>query len=144
MSKKWEKFSTTSNGKAKRLDVHVHEGDTVQVVTGADKGKVTKVVDVNRKNGMVLCEGVNVITRHLKPQRQGDSGQIVRMEAPIHSSNIMAYSIAQGVRSRVGLKVEGGKKIRFLKKTGESLGGTWERKSKVVDSNVSDNNEDEQ
>ena len=144
MSKKWEKFSTTANGKAMRLDVHVHEGDTVQIVAGEDKGKITKVLDVNRKNGMVVCEGVNIITRHLKPQRQGDTGQIVRIEGPIHSSNVMAYSISQGIRSRVGFKVEGGKKIRFLMKTGETFGAPWVRKSKIVDTEDSEDKKDDQ
>ena len=102
------------------LDVHVKAGDTVKVIAGADKGKVGKITKVNRKTGQVVMEGVNVRTRHVKPMGE-EEGQIVKAEFPIHHSNVQHYSEAQGVVSRIGHKMEGDKKVRYLKKTGEVL-----------------------
>ena len=93
----------------------------VVVIAGADKGKVTNVVEVFTKTGEVLCKDVNVKTKHVKPRGEGETGQIIQREFPIHHSNVMHYSEAKSVRSRIGTKEEGGKKVRVLKKTGEVL-----------------------
>ncbi len=118
--KDWEHQPLTSNGKPVLLDLHVKTGDTVKVITGADKGKVGKITKVNRKTGQVVMEGVNVRTRHVKPVGE-EEGQIVKAEFPIHHSNVQHFSEAQGVVSRIGHKMEGDKKVRYLKKTGEVL-----------------------
>jgi large subunit ribosomal protein L24 len=70
---------------------------------------------------MVTVKEVNLVTRHIKPQRDGEAGKIVKEEAPIHHSKVMLYSKEKGVRSRVGSKVQDGKKVRYLVKTGEVL-----------------------
>merc|ERR1711976_257241 len=87
-----------------------------------DKGKVSTVTKVYTKTGAVLVEDCNIKTVHLKPKAEGETGTIVKEEAPMHHSNVMHYSKAQGVRSRVGKKVnDAGKKVRYLVKTGEII-----------------------
>lgn len=119
--KDWEKIPLTKNGKPKKVKMHVKTGDTVVVVAGKDKGKVSEVVKVFTKTGAVVVKDANIKTKHMKPQMQGETGQIIQSEAPMHHSNVMHYSKAQNVRSRVGKKVEGGKKVRYLVKTGEII-----------------------
>ncbi|MBF2034128.1 MAG: 50S ribosomal protein L24 [Leptolyngbyaceae cyanobacterium T60_A2020_046] len=102
--------------------MHVKAGDTVQVISGRDKGKVGEVLTAIPKKSQIIVKGVNIRTRHVKPQRDGETGQIVTEEAPIHSSNVMLYSEKQKVASRVGYTfTEEGKKVRVLKKTGEVI-----------------------
>jgi large subunit ribosomal protein L24 len=82
-----------------RHKMHVKSGDTVQIIAGRDKGKVGEVLSVLTKTSQVLVKGVNIRTRHVKPQQDGESGQIVTEEAPIHSSNVMLYSEKQKVQA---------------------------------------------
>ncbi|NJK59733.1 MAG: 50S ribosomal protein L24 [Oscillatoriales cyanobacterium SM2_1_8] len=103
--------------------MHVKKGDTVQVISGDDKGKVGKVLSVDPKTGRVVVEGVNLKTKHLKPQRDGENGQVVTKEFPIASAKVMVYSTKEKVASRVCYSFTAeGKKVRMLKKTGEILG----------------------
>lgn len=105
-----------------RHRMHIKKGDTVQVITGKDKGKVGEVTTVLPKKSQVVVEGVNVRTKHVKPRQEGESGQIVTSEFPIHSSNVMLYSKKEKVASRVGYTfTEDGRKVRILKKTGEII-----------------------
>lgn len=107
---------------SKRTRMHVKTGDTVQVISGHDKGKVGEILKTFPQESKVTIKGVNLKTRHVKPQQEGESGQIVVSEAPIHSSNVMLYSTKQKVASRVCYTFnEQGKKVRMLKKTGEIL-----------------------
>jgi large subunit ribosomal protein L24 len=87
-------------GSAHAAKVHVKKGDTVQVIAGRDKGKVGEIVKVMPRSSQVLVKGVNIRTRHMKPRQDGESGQIVTEEFPIHSSNVMLYSEKQKVASR--------------------------------------------
>lgn len=119
--KKWEKQALNQNGKPLRVKMHVKANDKVVVIAGADKGKVTEVVEVFTKNGQILCKDVNIKTKHVKPRNEGESGSIIQREFPIHHSNVMHYSAAEKKRSRVGKKMEGDKKVRVLKATGEVL-----------------------
>jgi large subunit ribosomal protein L24 len=108
--------------KPARYKVHVKKGDTVQVISGRDKGKVGEISKVIPKTSQVIVQGVNVRTKHVKPRQEGESGQIVTFEAPIHSSNVMLYSNKEKVVSRIGYTVtEDGRKVRMLKKTGEII-----------------------
>jgi large subunit ribosomal protein L24 len=93
-------MATTSKNPV-RYKIHVRKGDTVQVIAGRDRGKVGEVVTVNPKTSQVVVEGVNIRTKHVKPQQEGESGQIVTQEAPVHSSNVMLYSEKEKVASRV-------------------------------------------
>lgn len=105
-----------------RHRMHVKKGDTVQVIAGNDKGKVGAIEEVFPKTSKVLIKGVNVKTKHIKPQGEGESGRIETLEFPIHSSNVMLYSEKQKVRSRVCYTfTEDGRKVRMLKKTGEII-----------------------
>jgi large subunit ribosomal protein L24 len=105
-----------------RYKMHVKKGDTVQVIAGKDKGKVGEILKTIPKQSKVIIKGVNIRTKHMKPQQDGQSGQIVTSEFPIHSSNVMLYSEKQKVASRVCYTVnQDGRKVRMLKKTGEII-----------------------
>eukprot|EP00245_Coleochaete_scutata_P007279 TRINITY_DN22462_c0_g1_i1.p1 TRINITY_DN22462_c0_g1~~TRINITY_DN22462_c0_g1_i1.p1 ORF type:complete len:215 (-),score=60.51 TRINITY_DN22462_c0_g1_i1:480-1052(-) len=120
--KRWEKKECKPNSLPVRHKLHVKVGDTVKVITGGDKGKVTEVLKVYTHNSSVLVKDVNLKTKHVKGRAENESGQIVQVEAPIHSSNIMLYSKEKEVASRVGHKVlENGLKVRYLLKTGEVI-----------------------
>jgi large subunit ribosomal protein L24 len=94
----------------------------VQVIAGRDKGKVGEILQAFPKTSKVIVKGVNVKTKHVKAQQEGESGRIVNFEAPIHSSNVMLYSTKQKVASRVCYTfTEDGRKVRMLKKTGEII-----------------------
>jgi len=102
--------------------MHVKTGDTVQVIAGKDKGKVGEIVQTFPKRSSVIIKGVNIKTKHVKPQQEGESGRIVTMEAPIHSSSVMLYSTKQNVASRICYTFDDkGRKLRMLKKTGEII-----------------------
>ncbi len=110
------------NSTPTRHKLHVKKGDTVQVIAGSDKGKVGEVLQTLPKTGKVVVKGVNIRTKHVKPQQEGESGQIVTSEAPIHSSNVMLYSEKQKVASRICYTFDAdGRKVRMLKKTGETI-----------------------
>ena len=97
----------------------IKKGDTVRVIAGKDKDKEGKVISVDRKNGRVLVEGVNMLTKHTKPSAANQNGGIVHQEGYIDMSNVMY--VHKGQTTRVGFKMDGGKKVRFAKKTGEVI-----------------------
>jgi large subunit ribosomal protein L24 len=110
------------NTKPPRYRMHVKKGDTVQVISGRDKGKVGEVLKTLPKVSRIVVQGVNIRTKHVKPQQEGESGQISTFEAPIHSSNVMLYSSKEKIASRIAYTfTEDGRKVRMLKKTGEIL-----------------------
>ena len=92
----------------------IKKGDTVKVIAGKDCNAEGKVVSIDRKKHRVVVEGVNMITKHAKPSAANPNGGIVHMEAPIDISNVMLVY-------RVGFRMEGDKKVRFAKKTGEVI-----------------------
>lgn len=113
---------TAKKSVSKRRKMHVKKGDTVQVISGRDKGKVGEIVKTLPKNSQVVVKGVNVKTKHVKPQQDGESGQITTFEGAIHSSNVMLYSQKEKVASRICYTLnEDGRKVRMLKKTGEII-----------------------
>ena len=97
----------------------IKKGDTVKVIAGKDKDKEGKVIAVNKKDGKVLIEGVNMLTKHTKPSAANQNGGIVHQEGYIDMSNVMY--VHKGQTTRVGFKMDGGKKVRFAKKTGEVI-----------------------
>ena len=101
--------------------MHVKKGDKVMVITGKDKGKTGVVLTAFPKQDRVLVEGVNVVKKHMKPNQLNPQGGIVDQEAAIHVSNVMVIDPKTGEPTRVGYKVEDGKKIRIAKKSGEVL-----------------------
>ena len=117
-----KKVKLTANGKPVRAKMHVKKGDTVQIISGKDKGKVGEILKVLPKSSKVVVKEVNLRTKHVKPQMEGESGKIVTFEAPIHSSNVMLYSTKENVASRICYTfTEEGRKVRKLKKTGEII-----------------------
>jgi large subunit ribosomal protein L24 len=97
----------------------IKKGDTVKVIAGKDNGKEGKVVSVDKKNGRVVVEGVNMITKHTKPSPANQNGGIVQKEAPIDLSNVMY--VHEGKPTRIGFKIENDKKVRFAKSTGKVI-----------------------
>ena len=101
--------------------LHVRRDDKVVVISGKDKGKEGKVLSADPKNGKVVVEGVNVATKHQKPQRQGQDGGIIKMETPIYVSKVQLVCPKCGKATRVGHKVVDGKKVRVCKKCGAEV-----------------------
>ncbi len=97
----------------------IKKGDMVQVIAGKDKGKEGKVISVNKKNHTVLVEGINMITKHAKPSMTNQQGGIIHQEGPIDISNVMY--LHNGKATRVGFKLDGDKKVRVAKATGEVI-----------------------
>ena len=99
----------------------IRKGDQVVVTTGRDKGKrgtVTQRVDEER----IVVEGVNVVKKHVKPNpMKGTTGGVVDKTMPIHQSNVAIYNGATGKADRVGIKVDGDKKIRVYKSSGQEI-----------------------
>lgn len=101
--------------------LHVRTGDTVFVISGKDKGKTGKVVKVFPKKGKVVVEGINIVTKHLKPTQMNAQGTVVQKEAPLFSCKVMLFDEKAGKATRVGFRVENGKKVRYSKISGEVL-----------------------
>ena len=97
----------------------IKTGDTVKVIAGKDKDKEGKVLSVDKKTGRGVVEGVNMVTKHAKPSASNQQGGIINKEAPIDASNVMY--VQNGKATRIGYKVEDGKKVRVAKKTGEVI-----------------------
>ena len=97
----------------------IKKGDMVKVIAGKDKDKEGKVISVNQKDGTVLVEGVNMLTKHAKPSMANQNGGIIHQEGPINISNVMY--IHKGKATRVGFKMDGDKKVRVAKSTGEVI-----------------------
>lgn len=102
--------------------MRVKKGDTVILVSGKDKGKTGKILEVFPKEDRVIVEGINMVKKHKKPTQKVQQGGIVNQEAPVHVSNVMYYDKKAGQGTRVGYKVlENKEKVRVSKKTGEVI-----------------------
>ena len=97
----------------------IKKGDMVKVIAGKDKDKEGKVIAVDKKDGRVLVEGVNMLTKHTKPSMANQNGGIVHQEGYIDASNVML--LHNGKATRVGFKMDGDKNVRFAKATGEVI-----------------------
>ena len=97
----------------------IKKGDTVKVIAGKDNGKEGKVISVDLKNSKVIVEGVNMVTKHMKPSQANQNGGIVQKEAAIDISNVML--VFKGKATRVGFKMDGDKKVRYAKATGDVI-----------------------
>ncbi len=105
--------------------IRIRKDDMVRVIAGRDKGKTGRVLEVNRATGRLLVEGVMMVKRHTRPNPQKQiKGGIAEKEGPIHVSNVMVLT-SGGVPTRIGVKtLEGGRKVRIARKTGEELKGS--------------------
>ena len=101
--------------------LHIKKGDTVYVNAGNDKGKTGKVLTVIPSKDRVIVEGVNVISKHTKPNAAHPQGGIIKQEAGVHISNLQLIDPSTNNPTRVGYKVVDGKKIRYAKKSGEEI-----------------------
>ena len=97
----------------------IKKGDTVKVIAGKDKGKEGKVLAVNVKDNTVIVENVNMVTKHAKPSMSTKQGGILHQEGPIDASNVMY--LHKGKATRVGFKMDGDKKVRYAKSTGDVI-----------------------
>ena len=101
--------------------LHIKKGDTVYVNSGNDKGKTGKVLSVDPSKDRAIVEGINMVSKSTKPNPKQPQGGIIKQEAPIHVSNLNLIDPKSGKPTRVGIKVEGDKKIRIAKKSGEEI-----------------------
>ena len=102
------------------MAMKIKKGDQVIVITGRDKGKTGEVTKAMPKESKVLVSGINLVKRHTKPTQE-NAGGIISKEAPIHVSNVALIDPKDGKATRVGFKVEDGKKVRVAKATGEVI-----------------------
>ena len=101
---------------------HIRKGDTVFVNAGEDKGKTGKVIRVITEKKRAVVEGVNIVSKNQKPNAKYPQGGIIKMEAPIHISNLNVIDPTSGKPTRIGhRKNEEGKTIRYAKKSGEEI-----------------------
>ena len=108
--------------KVRKTKMHIKTGDTVQIISGNYKGKVSQVLQVLPKTSQVIVKNLNLKVKHSRPNTKDESGKIINFEAPIHSSNVMLYSIKNKIRSRFSIKYNtDNKKCRSLIKTGEII-----------------------
>ena len=100
---------------------NIKKGDTVYVNAGNDKGKTGKVLSVIPAKDRAIVEGINLVSKHTKPNAKQPQGGIIKQEAGIHVSNLQLIDPQSGKPTRIGHKVVDGKKIRYAKKSGEEI-----------------------
>ncbi len=102
--------------------LHIKKGDVVVVISGNDKGKKGRVLEVDRKKDRAIVEGVNMISKHTKPNADYPNGGIVKREASIHISNILVADPSTGEPTRIGRRLnDNGKLVRYSKKSNEEI-----------------------
>jgi len=105
-----------------RKKLHIKKGDAVVVISGENKGQKGKVLEVFAEKQRAIVEGVNMVSKHTKPNAASPQGGIVKQEAPIHISNLLNVDPSSGKPTRVGRKLnEKGKLVRYSKKSGEEI-----------------------
>ena len=101
--------------------LHVKKDDTVVVISGDDKGKKGKVLKVSPAERKIIVDGVNVVTKHAKPRKQGEAGGILKVEGAIYADKVQLFCEKCGKSTRVAHKTQDGKKIRVCVKCGAEL-----------------------
>ena len=101
--------------------MHIKKDDTVLVLTGKDKGKKGKVLKVMPKRNMAIVEGVNVQTKHRKPNNTMRQGAIEHKEGPVHVSNLMYFDKSANAPTRIGYEIQNGTKVRVSKRSGKVI-----------------------
>ncbi len=101
--------------------IHIKKGDTVYVNAGNDKGKTGKVLSVIPDKDRAIVEGINMISKSTKPNSKQPQGGIIKQEASIHISNLNLIDPQSGKATRVGYRMQDGKKVRYAKKSGEEI-----------------------
>ena len=103
------------------IKLKIKTGDIVRVIAGDHKGAEGKVLKVDREKNKAIVEGVNMVSKHTKPSAKSPQGGIVKKEAPMHISNLSLIDPKSKEATKVGMKVEGDKKVRFSKKSNQVL-----------------------
>ena len=102
--------------------LHIKKGDTVVVIAGEPKGQRGKVLSVQVEKQRAVVEGINMVSKHTKPNAKNTQGGIVKQEAPVHISNLMLVEPSTGNPTRTGRRIgENGKLVRYSKKSGEEI-----------------------
>ncbi|MDE6652995.1 MAG: 50S ribosomal protein L24 [Muribaculaceae bacterium] len=101
--------------------IHIKKDDQVYVLNGDDRGKTGRVLSVDRKKERAIVEGINMITKAMKPNARYPQGGLVKMEAPIRLCKLALLDPKSGKPTRVGYRIEDGKKVRYSKKSGEVI-----------------------
>jgi large subunit ribosomal protein L24 len=102
--------------------LHIKKGDTVMVISGESRGQKGRVLEVNRDKSRAIVEGVNMVSKHTKPNAKAPQGGILKKEAAIHVSNLMLVDPTSGKPTRIGRKLnESNKLVRYSKKSGEEI-----------------------
>ena len=101
--------------------IHIHKDDQVYVLNGEDRGKTGRVLSVARKKERAIVEGINIITKSMKPNARYPQGGLIKMEAPIRLCKLALIDPKTGKPTRVGYRMEDGKKVRYSKKSGEVI-----------------------
>jgi len=102
--------------------LHIIKGDTVIVITGESKGQKGRVLEVDRDKTRAIVEGVNMVSKHTKPNSKAPQGGIIKKESPVHISNLMLIDPVSGSPTRIGKKLnEKDKLVRYSKKSGEEI-----------------------
>ena len=102
--------------------IHIKKGDTVVVISGNSKGQEGKVLEVVREDDRAIVEGVNMVSKHTKPNAKSPQGGIIKQEATIHISNLMLKDPKTGKPTRIGRRLDkNGKLVRYSKKSGEEI-----------------------
>ena len=106
----------------KRKKSHIKKGDTVYVNTGEYRGQQGRVLEMMPKENKALVEGVNLVSKHTKPNSDNPQGGIIKKEAPVHLSNLMVVDPSTGEPTRIGRKRnQNNKLVRYSKKSGEEI-----------------------
>ena len=101
---------------------HIKKGDTVYVISGESRGQQGRVLDVITRDGKAIVEGVNMVSRHTKPNAKHTQGGIIKKEAPVNITNLMLVDPSTGNPTRIGRRLnEENKLVRYSKKTGEEI-----------------------
>lgn len=95
--------------------LHVKTGDNVMIITGKDKGKKGKVLEVSPKEAKIIVEGLNMVTKHVKPKKMGQQGGIIKAESAIYACKVMPVCPKCGKPTRVGHVIKDDKKLRVCK-----------------------------
>lgn len=110
-----------ANAPKEKINIKIRKDDVVKVITGRDKGKTGRVIEVDREKGRVIVEGVMLVKKHTRPNPAKQvKGGIAERESSVHHSNVMLMT-AGGIPTRVGTKQDGNRRVRVAKETGEVL-----------------------
>ena len=106
----------------KRKKLHIKKGDTVYLNTGENKGQQGRVLEVYPRSQRALVEGINMVSKHTRPNNDNPQGGIIKKEAPVHISNLMLVDPSTGEPTRIGRRLDDNNQlVRYAKKSGEEI-----------------------